>query len=145
MLAHSSPTLIAACHVLHRLYAPRHPRIALTSRLRVHTTNDNTGSSLRMTRNSAEQCRVVFRPPSKQYLDGNAKSVRMILLSLELVRIPVCQSTQPVPLAQVVQMSRNRIPHGIDLKTHSQCQIGVACGPTHHHGFTPRRTVSLHL
>ena len=44
-LAHSSPTLIAACHVLHRLYMPRHPRIALTSRLRVHTTNDNTGST----------------------------------------------------------------------------------------------------
>ena len=42
-LAHSSPTLIAACHVLHRLYVPRHPRIALTSRLRVHTTNDITG------------------------------------------------------------------------------------------------------
>ena len=55
MLAHSSPTLIAACHVLHRLYMPRHPRIALTSRLRVHTTNDNTGSVLRPTRNSAEQ------------------------------------------------------------------------------------------
>ena len=43
-IAHISPTLIAACHVLHRLYMPRHPRIALTSRLRVHTTNDNTGS-----------------------------------------------------------------------------------------------------
>ena len=42
-VAHTSPQLIAACHVLHRLYAPRHPRIALTSRLRVHTTNDNAG------------------------------------------------------------------------------------------------------
>lgn len=42
-LAHSSPTLIAACHVLHRLYMPRHPPNALTSRLRVHTTNDNAG------------------------------------------------------------------------------------------------------
>ena len=40
-LAHSSPTLIAACHVLHRLYMPRHSPDALTSRLRVHTTNDN--------------------------------------------------------------------------------------------------------
>jgi hypothetical protein len=40
-LAHSSPTLIAACHVLHRLYMPRHPPNALTSHLRVHTTNDN--------------------------------------------------------------------------------------------------------
>ena len=40
-LAHSSPTLIAACHVLHRLYMPRHSPDALTSRLRAHTTNDN--------------------------------------------------------------------------------------------------------
>src|SRR6476620_9267726 len=39
-LAHSSPTLIAACHVLHRLYVPRHPPNALTSRLRIHTIND---------------------------------------------------------------------------------------------------------
>ena len=60
-VAHTSPTLIAACHVLHRLYMPRHPRIALTSRLRVHTTNDNTGSPLHRaaTRNSAEQCLAV--------------------------------------------------------------------------------------
>ena len=43
--AHGSPTLIAACHVLHRLYMPRHSPDALTSRLRVHTTNDNTGRS----------------------------------------------------------------------------------------------------
>jgi hypothetical protein len=41
-VAHTSPTLIAACHVLHRLYMPRHSPDALTSRLRVHTTNDNT-------------------------------------------------------------------------------------------------------
>jgi hypothetical protein len=40
-LAHSSPTLIAACHVLHRLCMPRHPPNALTSRLRVRTTNDS--------------------------------------------------------------------------------------------------------
>ena len=39
-LAHSSPTLIAACHVLHRLCMPRHSPNALTSHLRVHTTND---------------------------------------------------------------------------------------------------------
>ena len=38
--AHNSPTLIAACHVLHRLYVPRHPPNALTSRLRIHTIND---------------------------------------------------------------------------------------------------------
>jgi hypothetical protein len=39
-VAHTSPQLIAACHVLHRLCMPRHPPNALTSRLRVHTTND---------------------------------------------------------------------------------------------------------
>ena len=38
-VAHTSPTLIAACHVLHRLCMPRHPPNALTSRLRVRTTN----------------------------------------------------------------------------------------------------------
>ena len=51
--AHGSPTLIAACHVLHRLYMPRHPPNALTSRLRVHTTNDNAGSAKRQTRTTA--------------------------------------------------------------------------------------------
>jgi hypothetical protein len=40
-IAHISPQLIAACHVLHRLCMPRHPPNALTLRLRVHTTNDN--------------------------------------------------------------------------------------------------------
>ena len=44
--ARTSPELIAACHVLHRLYMPRHSPDALTSRLRVHTTNDNTGEVL---------------------------------------------------------------------------------------------------
>src|SRR3954462_5071849 len=39
-VAHTSPQLIAACHVLHRLCMPRHPPIALTSRLRIHITID---------------------------------------------------------------------------------------------------------
>jgi hypothetical protein len=42
-IAHISPTLIAACHVLHRLCMPRHPPNALTSRLSVRTTNDSAG------------------------------------------------------------------------------------------------------
>ena len=41
-VAHTSPQLIAACHVLHRLCMPRHPPNALTSRLKIHTTNDST-------------------------------------------------------------------------------------------------------
>src|SRR3546814_3791105 len=40
--AHNSPQLIAACHVLHRLCMPRHPPNALTSRLRIHTTNNRS-------------------------------------------------------------------------------------------------------
>ena len=51
--AHGSPTLIAACHVLHRLYMPRHSPDALTSRLRVHTTIDNTGRPGCITRTPA--------------------------------------------------------------------------------------------
>jgi hypothetical protein len=47
---------------------PRHPRIALTSRLRVHTTNDNTGRPLRDT-NSAEQCCMVFGADDNLSLD----------------------------------------------------------------------------
>src|SRR5207253_11230865 len=43
-VAHTSPQLIAACHVLHRLCMPRHPRIALTSRLRIHTISDKIGT-----------------------------------------------------------------------------------------------------
>ena len=43
-VAHTSPQLIAACHVLHRLCMPRHPPNALTSRLKIRTTNDITVS-----------------------------------------------------------------------------------------------------
>jgi hypothetical protein len=46
-VAHTSPQLIAACHVLHRLCMPRHPPNALTSRLRIRTTNDNTDCIIR--------------------------------------------------------------------------------------------------
>ena len=42
MVAHTSPGLIAACHVLHRLCMPRHPPDALTSHLRVHITARST-------------------------------------------------------------------------------------------------------
>ena len=85
--AHGSPTLIAACHVLHRLYVPRHPRIALTSRLRVHTTNDNAGSSLRTTRNSAEQRRLVLIWPDVDTHEAcrrAAQLVWMIIISARL-------------------------------------------------------------
>ena len=46
-VAHTLPQLIAACHVLHRLCMPRHPRIALTSRLRIHTISDKIGTRRR--------------------------------------------------------------------------------------------------
>jgi hypothetical protein len=66
-VAHTSPQLIAACHVLHRLYAPRHPRIALTSRLRARTTNNST---------AAEPLgNTLHGHPSKYYFDGNRMRV----------------------------------------------------------------------
>ena len=83
MLAHSSPTLIAACHVLHRLYMPRHPRIALTSRLRVHTTNDITGCPL-----ATHQSNTLMGSPTDHQLGRAVRvsfcQVRMIIISARL-------------------------------------------------------------
>jgi hypothetical protein len=67
-VAHTSPTLIAACHVLHRLCMPRHPRNALTSHLRVRTTNDSAVAppmAIRMTINlSLIDCAIASAPES---------------------------------------------------------------------------------
>src|SRR3546814_17813243 len=54
--AHNSPQLIAACHVLHRLCMPRHPPNALTSRLRIHTTNNSTANTRRRQRSNQPTC-----------------------------------------------------------------------------------------
>ncbi len=93
--AHNSPQLIAACHVLHRLCMPRHPPNALTSRLRVHTANVRAD-------------RADHRPkPLTSSLPRRRRSG--INLSLYL---------------QTPNLLRDRTPlnHGIDFKTHSQCQ-----------------------
>ena len=108
-VAHTSPTLIAACHVLHRLYAPRHPRIALTLRLRVRTTNDNAGlTSEEANQNSAEQqCHSIL--------------VRMIkMLSL------ITFSTDPIdhPEANLSAIFQIATVTASILRTHSQCQTG---------------------
>lgn len=47
-IAHISPQLIAACHVLHRLYMPRHPPSALTSRLSTHNQRQNCRQSCKI-------------------------------------------------------------------------------------------------
>jgi hypothetical protein len=123
-VAHTSPQLIAACHVLHRLYMPRHPRIALTSRLRVHTTNDNAGLDQRPNQNSAEQrCRGIL--------------VWMIIISARLmgvrhgrnrnrrpVVIELAASLQPAEAG--LPLKANTITASI-LRTHSQCQRGARC------------------
>src|SRR3546814_17733539 len=61
--AHNSPQLIAACHVLHRLCMPRHPPNALTSRLRIHTTNNSTRSEeRRVGTECVSTCRARWSP-----------------------------------------------------------------------------------
>ena len=111
-LAHSSPTLIAACHVLHRLYAPRHPRIALTSHLRVHTTNDNTGSVLRLTRNSAEQCSAVSWCGCS-FLSLVWKRPILAVNQMELVASDLFRRSLP---GRPEDQPENQRRHGIDLK-----------------------------
>ena len=69
-VAHTSPTLIAACHVLHRLCMPRHPPNALTSHLRAHTINASANAQSSTCRinlslillNTKENSRFPMRP-----------------------------------------------------------------------------------
>ena len=66
-LAHSSPTLIAACHVLRRLYMPRHPPNALTSHLRVHTTNDNAAKPIKNSKTKPQIMRIILSQPDNLF------------------------------------------------------------------------------
>ena len=86
--AHNSPTLIAACHVLLRLYMPRHSPDALTLRLRIRTTNGNAVSH------------------ADRFISANN------INDIDLSRLRVTHRY-----------------HGIDLKTHSQCQGGGQIPP----------------
>ena len=133
MLAHSSPTLIAACHVLHRLYMPRHPRIALTSRLRVHTTNDNAGLARRLTK-------------TRQSSEVRGILVWMIIISARLSGAVTRPKSRSAPL--VIEPAASFLPAEASdplkadtftasiLRTHSQCQRGARCSNTE------RRTAS---
>lgn len=104
-VAHTSPTLIAACHVLHRLYMPRHPRIALTSRLRAHTTTINAGLVLRQSRLGRAAL-------------GSFYGV-VIKYSARYCELPAC----PFDLALQPRLTFKADTFTASiLKTHSQCQ-----------------------
>jgi hypothetical protein len=95
MNAHFSPQLIAACHVLHRLCMPRHPRNTLTSRLRVRTTNDSAGDRFE---------NLTTRPRWRDNADNKSQP----LLSNNMSS---CLRTRYTATASI-------------LRTHSQCQSG---------------------
>ena len=111
-LAHSSPTLIAACHVLHRLYMPRHPRIALTSRLRVHTTNDNAGRPFGHQLGRAAY-RGIFGAD-----DFNLSQINFVTVKLERFEPPdrIVPSRSPSRTAEAILVVPNQYRHGIDFK-----------------------------
>jgi hypothetical protein len=139
-VAHTSPQLIAACHVLHRLYAPRHPRIALTSRLRAHTTNISAGQlhgSHQLGRATLVGLSQVLgswlAPREHPWVRGNNLSLMLRVHGLFASRYQPCgcRSAQSRHLAASI------------LRTHSQCQRGSSYDPSK----PPRRrggTVSLH-
>ncbi len=120
-LAHSSPTLIAACHVLHRLCMPRHPRIALTSRLRAHTTNDKAGP--------------FSRPAQPPLGAGN-------LLSIAIDVTDRTSPTRTPPLGRILSVCETHAVTASISKTHSQCQRGAQC-PAYRSRTSGSR--SLHL
>ena len=59
-LARSSPRLIAACHVLHRLSVPRHPPDALLRRLIHSPTRRDTMSAKTKPESVSSSCTCVF-------------------------------------------------------------------------------------
>ena len=110
-VAHTSPTLIAACHVLHRLCMPRHPPNALTSRLRVHTTSKKAGPPV-----PTKRCSVgkpLGRPPHRSAddfmlsIDNRCDRHGRQIASRAEAPLP-----DPVLHATTASISR----------THSQCQ-----------------------
>ena len=105
-VAHTSPQLIAACHVLHRLCMPRHPRIALTSRLRIHTTNDRTGTRCRWSCRALSQGLAgLVRHPSRS---GSLRSTTQ--LDKDYRR----RHALHLPAGQARPIDRSPCLHGID-------------------------------
>ena len=138
--AHNSPTLIAACHVLHRLYVPRHPRIALTSRLRVHTTNDITGCPFGSpTRQSSA------RWPLSGADDYNLSQIISMMMSISGASNRPSNPLHAEALTNRRSNPRlqNRAPHGIDFKKPIHNVKYGSSRPNHR--ALARRTVSLHL
>jgi hypothetical protein len=110
MPAHGSPTLIAACHVLHRLYMPRHPPVALTSRLRVHTTNNNAGSITRPKLGRAAKCSLLGTHQSNTLMgpfgvDDNLSLAEHATIEANLDHRCPCSADN-----QLQPESRNRMP-----------------------------------
>ena len=135
-VAHTSPQLIAACHVLHRLYAPRHPRIALTSRLRVHTTNDNAGPA-EPPGGTLHACRRSARPINSA--EQRRRSILVWMFNLSqiwplLIVAAVTTTKRPVKrtgpaLADTpcsMPLVRTDTFTASILRTHSQCQRWMA-------------------
>ena len=128
-VAHTSPQLIAACHVLHRLYAPRHPRIALTSRLRAHTTNINAAHSAKSTANAQVIGRHAQRmPPTTQLVRDNNLSQ---CIKRECTALPGDPAA-----SQPRSPTQSRHLAASILRTHSQCQRGAS--RSQYRGFSPR-------
>jgi hypothetical protein len=132
MLAHSSPTLIAACHVLHRLYMPRHPRIALTSRLRVRTTNDNAGLIPRRKQPK------LGRAAKSRYLGADDYNLSQIIVMIFVMD----EAIHARQFAHHIKRRTNRRSNPLSskthtatasiLRTHSQCQRGASRSKSPH-------------
>ena len=83
-LTRSSPRLIAACHVLHRLLTPRHPPDALLLLERSAATS-RTGPAIRL--QSCKPARSSFEVPTR----GHSARIHQTISSLHTV-----QRTSPV-------------------------------------------------
>ena len=134
---------------------PRHPRIALTSRLRVHTTNDITGCVPEERHQLGRAVRVSFcRDPAKVILwwepsgadDYNLSQIisydDVDIWSLEpLVRIALHRSALRTAEAILVP----KIEHLTASILKNPFTMSNTTGVPVNHRALARRTVSLHL
>ena len=99
----SSPKLIAACHVLHRLLAPRHPPYALSSLTTLGNWRNSRHRVRRSRRRSPDRAKGSLRFPEPRQPPTSTTSLR----KATVCRVFSCQ--RPPPCAGPFRVRRSRL------------------------------------
>jgi hypothetical protein len=123
-----SPCLIAACHVLHRLLAPRHPSCALCSLI-------NSSSSLRRRRRRCGKLVITETPArglNREPRIQTRLSKKVVLTTLCVdVKEPASRSLRPTEPRSLVFIPSPRAKNRSTVLLHSK--LPTQLPPTFHH------------